>query len=68
LWLAAPLALRGDLAEARTALAESTKLKPDINSLLQWRAESPWYTNAQFMARAEKTLYAGLRQAGFPDE
>jgi class 3 adenylate cyclase/Tfp pilus assembly protein PilF len=68
LWLAAPLALRGDLAEARTALAESMKLKPDINSLLQWRAESPWYTNAQFMARAEKTLYAGLRQAGFSDE
>ena len=68
LWLAAPLALRGDLAEARTALAESMKLKPDVNSLLQWRAESPWYTNIQFMALAEKTLYAGLRQAGFPDE
>jgi hypothetical protein len=44
------------------------KLKPDVNSLLQWRAESPWYTNIQFMALAEKTLYAGLRQAGFPDE
>ena len=33
LWLAAPLALKGDLDGARTALAESLKLRPDINSI-----------------------------------
>jgi adenylate cyclase len=68
LWLAASLALEGDVDEARTALAESIKLRPEINSVVRWRAESPWYTNPQFTALAEKTLYAGLRRAGFPDE
>ncbi len=28
----------------------------------------PWYSNPQFVALAEPTLYAGLRRAGFPDE
>jgi adenylate cyclase len=68
LWLAAPLALSGDLDEAKIALAESMRLKADINSIAAWRAESPWYTNPQFTARAEKTLYTGLRRAGFPEE
>jgi hypothetical protein len=27
-----------------------------------------FYTNPRFTALAEKTLYAGLRRAGFPDE
>ena len=34
----------------------------------QWRADYPWYSNPQFVALAEPTLYAGLRRAGFPDE
>jgi TolB-like protein/Tfp pilus assembly protein PilF len=68
LWLAAPLALSGDLDEARAALAESMKLRPEVNSLARWRAEIPSYGNPQFMALAEKTLYAGLRRVGFPDE
>jgi hypothetical protein len=33
-----------------------------------WRAENLFYTNPRFTALAEKTLYAGLRRAGFPDE
>jgi adenylate cyclase len=68
LWLAAPLALRDELDEAKSALAQSTKLRPEISSLARWRAEYPWYSNAQFVALAEPTLYAGLRRAGFPDE
>ena len=68
LWLAAPLALRSELGEAKEALAQSTKLRPEINSLARWRAEYPWYANAQFVALAEPTLYAGLRRAGFPEE
>jgi adenylate cyclase len=67
-WLAGSLALKGDLDEARSALAEAVKLKPEISSLAQWRAESPWYTNPPFVALAEKTLYTGLRRAGFPEQ
>jgi hypothetical protein len=44
------------------------KLRPEVNSLARWRAEIPSYGNPQFMALAEKTLYAGLRRVGFPDE
>jgi len=36
--------------------------------LARWRTESPWYTNPPFEVLAEKTLYAGLRRAGFPEE
>jgi adenylate cyclase len=67
-WLAGSLALKGDLEAARSALAEAAKLKPEIGSLAQWRAESPWYTNPPFVALAEKTLYTGLRRAGFPED
>jgi class 3 adenylate cyclase/TolB-like protein/tetratricopeptide (TPR) repeat protein len=68
LWLAAPLALRGELDEAKNTLAQSLKLRPEISSLARWRAEYPWYSNAKFVALAEPTLDAGLRRAGFPEE
>ena len=68
LWLKGTLGLKGDLEEARSALAESLTLKPEVNSIARWRAESPWYTNPRFTALAEKTPYIGLRRAGFPDE
>ena len=66
-WLAASLAPKGNLDEARSALADSIALKPEITSLARWQAESPWYTNPEFVTFAEKTLYAGLRRAVFPD-
>jgi adenylate cyclase len=66
--LAAALGLKGDLDEARAALAEGIKLRPELNSLAAWRANRPWETNPQFTALAEKTVYAGLRRAGFPEE
>jgi len=68
LWLAAPLALRDELDEAKSALAQSIKLRPEISSLARWRSEYPWYANPQFVAVAEPTLYAGLRRVGFPEE
>jgi len=68
LWLAAPLALREELDEAKNSLAQSLKLRPEVSSLARWRAEYPWYSNAKFVALAEPTLYAGLRRAGFPEE
>ena len=67
LWLAGALGLRGDLDGARAALAESIKLKPDVDSLARFTAQSP-FTNPAYMALRAKTLYAGLRSAGFPDE
>jgi TolB-like protein/tetratricopeptide (TPR) repeat protein len=68
LWLAAPLALRGDLDGARTAIAESFKAatRDQFNRTVA-RCE-PVTRQPQFTALGEKTLYAGLRRAGFPDK
>jgi adenylate cyclase len=66
--LAGALGLNADLDEARAALAEAIKLEPRVGSFAQWRAFRPWYWNPQFVALAETTLYAGLRQAGMPEE
>jgi TolB-like protein/Tfp pilus assembly protein PilF len=68
MWLAGALALNGDLDWARAALAEARRLKPEIASLAQWREYQPWITIPQYRALREKTLYLGLRRAGFPDE
>jgi adenylate cyclase len=67
-WLAGALGLKGDLDEARTALAESLRLKPEMNSLAQRRADVPWVANPSYWALQEKSLNIGLRRAGFPDE
>ncbi|HEX3412355.1 MAG TPA: hypothetical protein VHT00_11595, partial [Stellaceae bacterium] len=66
--LAAAFGLKGDLDEAKAALAEGIKLRPEVNSLAAWRAHRPCETNPQFTALADKTVYAGLRRAGFPEE
>jgi tetratricopeptide (TPR) repeat protein len=68
LWLASAFGLKGDFHEAGIALAESIKLQPQVNLLAQRRAYSPWTTNPRYMELANKTLYVGLRRAGFPDE
>ena len=67
-WLAGGLGLKGDLDEARTALAESLRLKPEMNSLARRRADVPWVANPSYWALQEKSLNVGLRRAGFPDE
>jgi tetratricopeptide (TPR) repeat protein len=67
--LAAALGLRGDLDEAKAALAELLKLKPELNSLANVRAHWPaHYGNPQFAAFAAKTQDIGLRRAGLPEE
>jgi adenylate cyclase len=69
LFLAAALGLRGDVDEAKAALAESLKLKPEWTSLARLRATfSNWNASPQYAALREKTVDAGLRRAGFPDE
>jgi adenylate cyclase len=68
--LAGALALKGDLEGGKAALAESFKLKPEVNSLAQWYAFLPWTskTNApEFWALQDKTLNEGLRLVGFPE-
>jgi tetratricopeptide (TPR) repeat protein len=68
--LAGALALKGDLDGAKAALADSLKLKPEVNSLAQWYAWLPWTskTNApQFWALQDETLNKGLRRIGFPE-
>jgi hypothetical protein len=67
-YLAAALALSGDLDEARTALAEGIMLKPEVNSPAAWCTYRPWETNPKYLALRAKTLDVGLHRAGFPVE
>jgi adenylate cyclase len=67
-WLAGALGLKGDLDEARIALADSLRLKPEMNSLARRRADVPWVANPSYWDLQEKSLNVGLRRAGFPDE
>ena len=66
--LAGALGLRGDLDEARMALGEALRLRPEVTSLARYRAATPWITNPLHWTLREKTLNVGLRRAGMPDE
>jgi tetratricopeptide (TPR) repeat protein len=67
-YLVGAYGLKGDLERARSALAESLRLKPALRSIARMRAENPWLSNPQYWALQEKTLNVGLRRAGFPDQ
>jgi TolB-like protein/Tfp pilus assembly protein PilF len=64
--LAAALGLSGASADAKTALAAMLKLKPEANSLAQYRDLRPW-GNPRYWELFEKTAAAGLRRVGFRD-
>jgi tetratricopeptide (TPR) repeat protein len=66
--LAGALGIRGDLDEARAALAEALRIKPEVNSLTKYRAHTPWIGNPRHWALRENTLNTGLRRAGLPEE
>ena len=66
-YLAGAYGLKGDLDRARSALAESLRLRPAVRSIARMRAENPWLSNPQYWALQESTLNLGLRRAGFPD-
>ena len=66
--LAAALGLKGDIDEARAALAEAQKLNPNLHSLADYRRIVSFYSNPPYAALAAKTLDIGLRRAGLPDE
>jgi len=67
-YLAGAYGLKGDLDNAKSALAESLKLKPAMKSLARMRGENPWLGNPQYSELQGKTLNLGLRQIGFPDQ
>jgi len=50
-YLAGAYGLKGDLDRARSALAESLRLKPALRSVARMRAENPWLSNPQYWAR-----------------
>jgi adenylate cyclase len=66
--LAAALALQGHIDEARSALAEALKLRPEISTMVRQRARWAYTNNPAYRALAEKTIDVGLRLAGMPDE
>jgi hypothetical protein len=69
LWLAAALGLRGDIDDAKSALADFLKFKPEINSIKKVRAQFAFaFENPRAAAFAEKTTFLGLRRAGLPEE
>jgi peptide/nickel transport system substrate-binding protein len=68
LYLAGAYGLKGDLDKAKSALAESIRLKPAIKSLARMQAENRWLTDPRYQALQVKTLNVGLHRAGFPDQ
>jgi len=68
LWLAAALGLNGDLGEAKATLSEWLKFHPKLGSLARVRASLPFPGHPQFLALRERTVEAGLRKAGMPEE
>jgi adenylate cyclase len=66
--LAAAMALANDLDGAHAALAEALRLKPEISSIKRQRARWAYSNNPAYRALAEKTVDAGLRLAGMPEE
>ena len=67
LYLAGALGLKGDLDGGRTAVAESLKLKPEIDSIAHFISRKPWYSDPKHMEQLEHTLLEGLRRLGFPE-
>jgi tetratricopeptide (TPR) repeat protein len=70
LCLAGALGLKGDIDEARAEIVEALKLQPEVNSVARSRAlgATMGIGDPRFHALMEKTIYAGLRRAGFPDQ
>ncbi len=68
LFLAGALGYKGELDDAKAALADSLRLNPEINSFAAQRASSPWIAHPPHWALREKTLNLGLRRIGHPEE
>jgi hypothetical protein len=60
--------LRGDLAEAKVALAVFRTLKPQLQTLADLHRYYSKYRSRPFAALWTKTIDVGLRRVGLPDE
>jgi adenylate cyclase len=67
-WLVSAYALKGDLARARTELAEAHRLSGDnrYHSIASHKAAQPFEAPA-LVELEEATFFAGLRKAGVPE-
>jgi TolB-like protein/class 3 adenylate cyclase/Tfp pilus assembly protein PilF len=67
-WLAASYALRGETARAAAELAEARQLSGDgrYSSITRFTDSRSWAPEIHTLA--ESTFFAGLRQAGVPEE
>jgi adenylate cyclase len=68
LTLASALGLRGDIEEAKTTLAETRKLSPNFDSMAKLMNSFDKIGAPKFFSMRKKTLEAGLRLAGMPEE
>jgi tetratricopeptide (TPR) repeat protein len=67
--LAAAFGLRGDIDQAKAALAEALKLKPEMRSLAEVHRGNPAYqSNPRYVELWARTMDVGLRRAGLPEE
>jgi|SRR5215469_7188158 len=66
-WRRLALGLKEDFDGAATVLVDLLEIKPEINSLAQFRAYRPW-GNSEYWALFEKTAAAGLHQLGLPND
>jgi adenylate cyclase len=64
--LAGALGLKGDLDGGKAVLAESLKLKPEMNSIAQYLALKPWYSSPKELPLEDHTLLEGLRRLASP--
>ena len=66
--LAGALGLKGNHEEGKTALAESLKLKPEVNSIANFYTFLPFAIYPTYRAQIDKTMDEGLRRIGFPEK
>jgi TolB-like protein/class 3 adenylate cyclase/Tfp pilus assembly protein PilF len=67
LYLAGALGLKDDLDAGRAALAESLKLRPEIDTVAHFRDLRPWYSSPKTLDLEEHSVMDGLRRLGFPE-
>ena len=67
LYLAGALGLKGELDAGRASLAESLKLKPEIDTVAHFRDLRPYYSSPKTLELEDHTVMEGLRRLGFPE-
>ena len=65
--LAAAYGMQQRIDEARRELTESLRLRPEFASLAAIKAAMPQYDYLSRLEQAQRTMLAGMRRAGLPD-